>query len=213
MWCVLWIAMASAHRTYPMGFGVHVLFSIFHRSLTPSRALSALAQWFRYAGYIPYVDDYSFNYAIFLFLIYCLSLKFIVWTCSVYAETLPWYCVICLFFGLCCPYFYFHAILSFLHFYVILWLFGIYDIYDCTVLISHVFRGWYVSDCRFHILSLSDDTAALWYWSISLSLQYFCWYQDVPIMRYPISSYIRLYDIRWSFVIFIIIHLYIYVYM
>jgi len=124
MWCVLWIAMASAHRTYPMGFGVHVLFSIFHRSLTPSRALCALAQWYRYAGYIPYVDDSSFNYAIVLLLIYWLSLKFIVWTCSVYAETLPWYCVICLFFGLCCPYFYFHAILSFLHFlcdFMIIW--------------------------------------------------------------------------------------------
>jgi hypothetical protein len=29
VWCVLWIAMASAHRTYPVGFGFHVLFSIF----------------------------------------------------------------------------------------------------------------------------------------------------------------------------------------
>jgi len=102
MWCVLWIAMASAHRTYPMGFGVHVLFSIFHRSLTPSQALCALAQWYRYAGYIPYVDDSSFNYAIVLLLIYCLSLKFIVhfsrfswmirvWLSLPYFVTLGWY--------------------------------------------------------------------------------------------------------------------------
>jgi len=54
--------------------------------------------------------------------------------------------------------------------------FGIYDIYDCTFLFSHIFAEFDLCLTVASIfLSFSDSSVAVWYWSICNCL----WYQDV----------------------------------